>query len=74
MVPFILKFVGISPEEGALTPLFLLTSKEAAEPGNRAQFWDRYRWKWTPAWMDDAGIRRTLWKQWEEDAGVDASF
>lgn len=62
--------VGISVQQGATTPLFLATSPDAVKPDVRGKYWERCGWKWTPAWMEDADLRKALWKKWEEQTKI----
>lgn len=64
----VLGVISISSERGAVTPVFLATSHEAARPEVRGKYWDRCRWKWTPVWMEDGELRKKLWEQWEENS------
>ena len=65
--------VGITPTQGAVTPLFLATSEDGGKPELRGKYWERCGWKWTPAWMEDAALREQLWAKWEEHTRIKAS-
>ncbi|KAG9009598.1 hypothetical protein FRB94_011861 [Tulasnella sp. JGI-2019a] len=66
--------IGITPSQGAAILVYLATSKEAALPAVRGKYWDWLHVKWSPAWMEDRMLRQALWKRWEEEADIDASF
>jgi len=68
------RLVGISVAAGAVVPIFLATSPEVADPAVRGKYWDRLGWRWVPAWMEDAKLRDDMWKRWEMDAGIQATF
>ncbi|KAG8883529.1 hypothetical protein FRB98_003090 [Tulasnella sp. 332] len=79
--PYLAKFcqcigmvISATPEQGAVTPIFLATSSKASELDNRGRFWDGFSWRWTPGWVVDERMRARLWKQWQVDADVQADF
>ncbi|KAF8605702.1 NAD(P)-binding protein [Ceratobasidium sp. AG-I] len=62
--------LGISPEQGAVVPVWLAVAPEPATPKLKGMYWDRLRWKWVRAWSMEAERQEKLWKKWCEDAGV----
>ncbi|KAG8897970.1 Retinol dehydrogenase 12 [Tulasnella sp. 403] len=67
-------WVAVPASQGAVTPVFLATSPKVVQSHLRGQYWDRLGVKWLPAWMSDRRLCDALWRKWEEDAGVEASF
>lgn len=67
------KIIGLTAAQGAVMPIYLATSPEAAQPAVRGGYWDLRR-RWTPGWMEDDDRRKQLWSRWEQDSGINASF
>jgi hypothetical protein len=65
---------GISPEEGAVTAVWLATSKEAGDPTLGGKYWERNTWKWLPGWMNNAKTREAFWKLMARDAGFENAY
>ncbi|KAG8935807.1 hypothetical protein FRC02_006357 [Tulasnella sp. 418] len=62
---------GITPEQGATTPVWLATAPEPAHEDLRGRYWARCRWRWIPAWMQNKQTTVALWEQWCRDAGIE---
>ncbi|KAG8893740.1 hypothetical protein FRB99_001724 [Tulasnella sp. 403] len=64
-------WIGFRTAQGAYTIVFLATSPDMDKQHLKGKFWDRYTWKWTPPWMENAELRKELWKRWEQDSGLE---
>jgi len=66
--------LGISCEEGAVTPVWLATSAAAAGLNVQGKYWERNAWKWIPAWMNDVEQRQVVWDLMARDAHLEEVY
>jgi len=71
---FLAENFGVSPPEGAVTPVWLATSDIPAQPAMLGKYWERIGWKWIPAWMHDAEQRKILWDLMARDAQLEGVY
>ena len=69
-----IEIIGISCEEGAVTPVWLATSAAAAELNVQGKYWERNAWKWIPAWMHDVEQRKVIWDLMARDAQLEGVY